>query len=137
MKNNYVLDACALLAFLKDEDGADIIENLFRESYDIENIFLHKLNLLEIYYGILKYDGIVKADEMMQLIIELPIIIIDKINKNIFKKAGYYKANYRISLADAIALGTASEKKAKLITSDHHEFDIIEEKEGFKFLWIR
>ena len=29
---NYILDACGLLAFLNDEEGADIIEELLNKS---------------------------------------------------------------------------------------------------------
>jgi hypothetical protein len=42
----------------------------------------------------------------------------------------------KISLADSIALSTAYLLKG-MVTSDHHEFDIIEQKEKISFCWIR
>lgn len=32
MSDYYVLDACALIAFLNDEAGADVVEELLRKS---------------------------------------------------------------------------------------------------------
>jgi len=56
---------------------------------------------------------------------------------DILLEAGRLKATHKISLADAIVLAQASVTKGILITADHHEFDVIEEKEPIKFLWIR
>jgi len=47
------------------------------------------------------------------------------------------KATYRISLADAIALEETRESDAVILTSDHHEMDIIEKSEPIRFEWIR
>lgn len=58
MSEHYVLDACALIAFLNDEAGADVVEELLRKSNRQEpNLFLHRLNLLEVYYGIYREVG--------------------------------------------------------------------------------
>jgi len=37
----------------------------------------------------------------------------------------------------SIALAEASVRKAELLTSDHHEFDIVEAKEKIRFCWFR
>jgi hypothetical protein len=45
------MDACALLAFLNDESGADVVESLLQQIKTGEcTLFMHKLNILEIYY---------------------------------------------------------------------------------------
>jgi len=43
----------------------------------------------------------------------------------------------KISLVDSIALGDAVVTNASLLSSDHHEFDVIKQQEGIKFDWIR
>jgi PIN domain nuclease of toxin-antitoxin system len=55
---NYTLDACALLAFLNDEEGADTIEELLDRAVagDVF-LFMSIINLLEIYYGELRDKG--------------------------------------------------------------------------------
>jgi len=47
------------------------------------------------------------------------------------------KSTYRISLADSLALAESSLSGAMLITSDHHEFDVIEAAENINFNWFR
>jgi predicted nucleic acid-binding protein len=47
------------------------------------------------------------------------------------------RAHYKISFADMIVLAIASVSGYKLLTSDHHEFDIIEKNESIIFEWIR
>jgi PIN domain nuclease of toxin-antitoxin system len=47
MSDHYVLDACAVIALLNDEAGADIVEELLRKSNPQQpNVVLHRLNLL-------------------------------------------------------------------------------------------
>ena len=138
MKDSYCLDACALIAFLCDEQGADVVEQLLIEA-ERKNISLimHRINLLEVYYGIEKSEGKSRADEILKSIYDLPITFIDKINDRIFFTASYFKSNYRLSLADAIALATSKTRKAKLVSSDHHEFDILERNNEINIKWIR
>jgi predicted nucleic acid-binding protein len=49
----------------------------------------------------------------------------------------YFKANYKISVADSFALGLAKVNQAVLVSGDHHEFDIIEKAGELKFHWFR
>ena len=52
MSKRYVLDACAILALLKDEEGADVVDNLLLEAMNGSAIVsINKYNLLEVYYG--------------------------------------------------------------------------------------
>ena len=53
MKNekNFALDACALIAFLNDEEGAGLVEKLFCEaSAQGIDLLMNKVNVLEVYY---------------------------------------------------------------------------------------
>ena len=95
------------------------------------------VNLLEVYYGVLRDVGVYKADEILKECRSLRIEIINSINDDVFKEAGRIKASYRVSLADSLALGLALTTGDFLLTADHHEFDAIEGKEPIKFVWIR
>jgi PIN domain nuclease of toxin-antitoxin system len=138
MPKIYVLDACAIIASLKNENGADNVENIFvsqKKSKDI--IIMHKINLLEVYYDVVKRCGEATAKNVLAEIKKNPIKIISQFSNSIFFEAGKLKAKYKISLADSIALSMAYLQKGVLVTSDHHEFDIIEQKEKISFYWIR
>jgi len=136
--NRYVLDACSLIAFLEDEVGADIVQSILKDAkLKTLELYMNKLNLFEVYYGILREDGFKRADGIYNMILHLPITINSDISDEVFREAGRLKASYKISLADSIALAQSVVLNASLVTSDHHEFDIIEEKENISFTWIR
>ncbi|MCL2350430.1 MAG: hypothetical protein FWC67_03010 [Defluviitaleaceae bacterium] len=77
-------------------------------------------------------------DGMLNDVIKSPVRVRTTISNELLREAGRFKATYKISLADSIALATATTNKATLLTSDHHEFDIIESNEkDINFCWIR
>jgi PIN domain nuclease of toxin-antitoxin system len=49
--DKFVLDACAVLALIKEEQGMDIVRNAIES--DAET-FLHSVTFLEIYYNLMK-----------------------------------------------------------------------------------
>lgn len=134
----YVLDACALIAFLRNEAGADIVSGfLYAAHAHKADVYMNAINLLEVYYDIYRTTSKAKADEELRMIKKLPISIQSEITEDVFNEAGRLKASYRISLADSIALAQASSVNGKLLTADHHEFDILQDKVKIDFVWIR
>jgi len=131
----YTLDACALLAFLKKEEGGDVVKNIIDGD---DEVLLHGVNLLEVHYDMMRTLGNDKADRILNRIIKLPINIICDIDLSIIKTAGYFKTNYRISLGDSFVLATAKLNSANVVTSDRHELSVVESKErDLEFCWIR
>ena len=138
MVNKYVLDACALMAFVCDEKGANIIEDVLSEANDGTSIvYMNKLNFFEVYYNIRRAEGDQKSEDFYNTVMKLPITIISEFSDEVFHEAGRIKSRYKMSLADSIALAEASIMGASILTSDHHEFDIVEKNEKIKFCWIR
>jgi len=138
MKDTYLLDACALIAFLADEEGANNVEGILTNAKSGEcKLFMHKINLLEVFYGIYREDGQEKAEEVLKKILDLPIKIINNLKNKVFQEAGRLKATYKMSLADSVLLAEAITKKIRVMTADHHEFDLIEKEEPVTFYWIR
>ena len=138
MTYRYILDACALIAYLNDENGAETVENIFHQTLNGRtSVSMSIVNLLEVYYGVLREVGAYKADEVLEKCHSLPIGIISGISDDVFRQAGRMKAYYHVSLADSLALGLALTTGDFLLTADHHEFNAIEGKEPIKFAWIR
>jgi predicted nucleic acid-binding protein len=138
MSSTYVLDACAMLAVLSKETGAEKVLEYYGKAADGKiSLLMNKLNLLEVYYNLIHAYGKEHADEFIDEFKKSPIIINHEITDEIFELAGRLKASYKISLADSIALAQAMDCNAALITADHHEFDILEGKENINFVWIR
>lgn len=138
MSGKFVLDACAVIAFFNDEDGADKVEQLRWQGDRAPNsLFMHEINFLEIYYGVYRDESKELAEQTSVKVLNLPIKVVTGLRKNVFKEAGRLKALYKISLADSIALDEAKIRRVPLVTCDHHEFDPIQDKNELDFLWIR
>jgi PIN domain nuclease of toxin-antitoxin system len=138
MIDGYVFDACALIACFKDEEGWEIVGDLIeRAAHGELRLTMSKYNLLEVYYGFYHDDGKDRAEEILQDAYVLPIHIVEDLSDAVFHEAGRLKASYSISLADAVALGLASAHREPLVTSDHHEFSVIEQGEGIAIRWHR
>jgi predicted nucleic acid-binding protein len=139
MIDAFVLDACALIAFLSKEPGyTNITELLHRAQRSEITLLMHNINLLEVYYDLRRAYGEMSANAQLTNIRLLPVVFISEVEGDCFIEAGRLKTTYRVSLADAIALSTAVVHNAAIVTCDHHEMDVIdEEKEGIEFYWIR
>ena len=138
MSEKFVLDACAMIAFLNDEEGAQKVEQLLSQGDRTPNtLFIHEINLLEIYYGVYRDENKELAEQTYVKVVNLPIKVVTGLKKNVFKEAGRLKAIYKISLADSIALAEASIRRIPLVTCDHHEFDPIQDRNELDFFWIR
>jgi predicted nucleic acid-binding protein len=132
----YVLDACALLALIKKEDGYQTVDQLLQECAKGEiALYLNSVNFLEVYYDRL-YVSIDEAEGAYGLIYNSGIQVINDIT-TILREAARFKTSYSLSLADAIGLATATCLDAAFVTSDHHELEKVEQDEAVPFLWIR
>ena len=131
----YVLDACAVLAYINNEIGADKVEQLLMSQ---QRVFMASINLLEICYDMARRTGSLgEASHFYRLVTSWPIHIVDVLDEPLLIAAASFKMRGRLSLADAVALGLAKIKQAKLVTSDHHEFDTLEQAGLAEFEWIR
>jgi len=136
--DKFVLDACALLSFIYNEPGCDVVQKALEQA-DSGSIMLYinKLNLLEVFYDIRRSKGMDVAENYYSIVLDSSIHLIDGIADDVFREAARLKTQYKISLADAVALGQTSVLGAAIFTSDHHEFDAVEQKENIRFCWIR
>jgi len=135
---SYVLDACALIALFQEEEGANVVENLLVEAKEgICTVFMHRLNLMEVYYGYLRDFGSEIAQKHIDAVESSCIKIIDTISKEIMYEASKIKSIHKMSLADSIAVAQGVIKRAILVTSDHHELDAVDKDGLVEILWIR
>jgi predicted nucleic acid-binding protein len=138
-KRIFVLDACALIAFMKDEEGAEVVGPLIKGSFDGKiDLIVNKINLLEVFYDFYRSEGREFAMDFLEDFRNWKVIIHD-FTDEIMIEAGRLKAGYKISLADSVALGQAIVSGAVFLTSDRHEFGIIDKQgiEDIEFCWIR
>ena len=136
--NLYILDACALLAVLAMEKGANNIRDLFQKTVDRQAVLMmNKFNFLEVYYKIYRSYGKLEADNLFDTMGQMPITINDTLTNEIFREAGRLKSKYKLSIADSIAVAESIINKGSLVTADHHEIGPIEIAEKINVTWFR
>jgi predicted nucleic acid-binding protein len=135
----YLLDACAVIALLDNEKGADVVSGLLDSAKRGEiSLSMNAANLIEVYYDRIRSVGTGEADNTIRKIYEsFPISIIEGNNPAIVREAAYFKATGKMSFADAILVATARCIGATVVTCDHVELEPVERQTQIPFLWIR
>lgn len=131
----YVIDACALIAYLREEQGSDKLCKLLKDRKN--SFFMHSINIGEVYYDSLRISGEEKAQELFDDIAKLPINVIWTLDIPFINLVGKYKTSYKISYADSFVLALAEREGGIVISTDHHEFDPLEDAGVLRFSWLR
>lgn len=131
----FVLDSFALLAFFRDETGADDVEKLLNEAAeDKHELYITAVNAGEVYYMSSRKDTAAKATQVWDAMKKFPLHFIVA-DMDLTLAAAKIKANYKLSFADAYAAALTIHKKATLITGDD-EFQNLIREAGFKVRYI-
>lgn len=117
-KSKYVLDSFAILAYLTEEEGADVVEDLLNKAKNGEvRLYLNYVNLGEVYYITIREKDVNEANESIALVKRLPIEFV-QVDERIALIAGRIKATSSMSYADAFVVATAIMKEATIVTGD-------------------
>ena len=129
-----VLDSFALIAYFRDEPGAETMEGLLVSAGKRDNpLFMTDVNYAEVKYSILKKDGAKSWAEAAKVLEGLPIDF-QSTTRGLADTAADFKARFKLSLADAFAAALAKEKRAELVTADP-EFRPLEKE--IKIHWLK
>ena len=132
---HYVLDSYALLAFFRNEEGGQKVEQLLNEAVaNKHELYLTCINAGEVYYMSSRKDGAAKAETVWKAMRQFPIHIVDA-GLEFTLAAAKLKAKYSISYADAFAAALTIKRKATLITGDD-EFNALNGESGFKVKYV-
>ena len=129
-----VLDSFALIAYFRDESGAEAVENLLVTAGKKDTpLHMTDVNYAEVKYSIVKKDGAEAWEEAAKILQGLPIDF-HSTTRALADTAADFKARFKMSLADAFAAALAKEKKAELVTGDP-EFKPLEKE--IKIVWLK
>jgi len=114
----YVLDAFALLAYLRGEPGAERVRDLLLRARSGEaRLYLCLVNYGEVLYISERQGGRPAAEEAIRIIDHLPLETV-LADRDLTFAAAHLKARYPISYADAFAAALAQKLSATLVTGD-------------------
>jgi predicted nucleic acid-binding protein len=129
-----VLDSFALIAYFRDEPGAETMEDLLVIAGKKDNpLLMTDVNYAEVKYSIVKKDGADAWAEAANVLQGLPIDF-HSTSRALADSAADFKARFKLSLADAFAAALAKERKAELVTGDP-EFKALERE--IKIHWLK
>ncbi len=129
----HVLDSCAVLAYLRDEPGADAVERLFgRPNADIH---IHAVNLMEVHYRFTVFGGDLAANEALSDLAALGVTFHHELSPALLVRASFFKTRYPfLSLADSICIALGEHLKAAVVTSDKPFASV---RDGIRMEFIR
>lgn len=131
-----MLDSYALIGYLEDEPFAEWLQQLLLSARSGRcRLYIHAIQLGEVYYITLREQGKNIADLAYARIKAFPITVIDHIDEKLLLSAASLKATFPISYADAFAAALAGIYDAVLLTGDP-EFEALEEKGLLSIKWL-
>lgn len=117
----FVLDSSAILALIEDEEGAERVEQVTRTA----TVILPAVALMEVFYILRQERGEAEAYQHYAHARELAHEIVWRLDEPTLFRAGRFKADHRVSLADAWIAATAVHRGATLLHKDP-EFEALE-----------
>src|ERR1035438_9918546 len=114
-----VLDSFALIAYFRDQSGAEVVEQLLISASKKDTpLHMTDVNYAEVKYSIVKKDGAKAWEEAAKVLQGLPIDF-HSTTREMADTAADFKARFTMSLADAFAAALAKDKKAELRSEEH------------------
>ncbi len=111
----YILDASAVIAFIKDETGGDIVEKILLSG----SCRIHSANWIELYYIIHRDDGRRAAEAAVDVLRQLKVSVTDISDEAFRRRVAAIKVSYpALSLGDCCAVGLAEWLHGTVVTSD-------------------
>jgi uncharacterized protein with PIN domain len=135
-KRAKIFDACAIIAWLSDEDGAARVTDYLAGSDN--RCLVSAMNACEVYYDLYRRGDPGGADDLDRLLTASGFRVVSEFPSSLWKEAGRLKANLRrVSLADCFAMALAIQEGGELVTSDHHELDSVAASGLVSIVFIR
>lgn len=130
-----ILDGSALIAYLRNERGAEVVvEALVEPGVECH---VHRLNLIELDYDAIRLGGETRADEILADLRRLGLVEHDDLDGEFCRAVARWKAPGGISLADCFGLALAARLGGEFLTADHHEMDAIAAQGRVGIVFIR
>ena len=106
-----VLDSFALIAYFRDEPGAETMEDMLVSAGKKDSpLLMTDVNYAEVKYSIVKKDGAEAWVEAAKVLQGLPIDF-HSTTRALADTAADFKARFKLSLADAFAAALAKERR--------------------------
>ncbi|HEX7362186.1 MAG TPA: PIN domain-containing protein [Bryobacteraceae bacterium] len=133
--SDLVLDAWAIIAWLKDEQPAEKVESLLKSAERRERkLLMNIVNIGEVFYASVKTRDRAYGERVLHdLRSRIATVSADD---DLAMRAARLKAQYAISYADAFAAATAIAHALPLVTGDPELRKMAAKEKTLKLEWI-
>ena len=128
-----VLDASAVLAFLRDEEGAARVE----EALALDTTYIHAVNLCEVYYDLLRNHDEIVAELAVDILAKNGVITVEDLTLPLLRVAARLKAQGSVALGDVFAIALAMRQGIPVLTCDRGEFSAFAESGSVAVEFLR
>jgi predicted nucleic acid-binding protein len=118
VKNTFVLDTFAILAYLQKESGYERVMDLLSTGQGDSAIIMNAINIGEVYYILAREKSVEEADFFIDLIVPALNIRVELNELQDVIAAARIKAAFPVSYADAFAAAASQKHSAVLLTGD-------------------
>lgn len=133
---DHVLDACAMIAYLRGEPGADVVADLLSNPDHI--CYAHAVNVCEVFYDFIRASDLRTAKSALRDLSRVGVRSRRDMGRPFWQRVGQLKGTIRrVSLADCFAIALAETLNAPVVTSDHGEFDPLVARNVCRVVFIR
>ena len=129
--SRYVLDSQALIAYFRDEPGADQVDAIINQPR--HERWLSVINLGEVYYIAAKRTDM-REGEVLSDVLSMPLTIVDA-DRLLTLEAAQIKARFPLSYADCFVAALAQRFRASVVTGDP-EFEPLEADGKVTVEWL-
>lgn len=131
-----IIDSSALIAYLANEPGADVVDELLNDVCN--DCCVHAVNLCEVYYDVLRRTDEATVKETVSRLTLAGLTTREDMDSDFWQDAGSFKANLiRISLADCFCVALTRRIDGELVTADHREMEPVAGQELCRVRFIR
>jgi len=132
---NLALDASALVALLRNELGAETVQQLILDPANVS--YVHAINLCEVYYDSLRVSGEKAALALLSDVDALGIVVSEEMDAAFWQDAGRHKADMKLPLGDCFLLAMAGRIGGEVVTADRGDLEPVAALGKFPIRFIR
>lgn len=136
----FVFDSSAMLAYLNDESGADVVEQLLADANATK--YAHAVNLCEVFYDFLRSGDPATAENAVADLKRLGIIERNEMDAAFWRDlalliATHRSGSRRLALGDAFGVALARRLNADFVTADRGELEAVASAQSCRIHFIR
>ncbi|GEM_PF-714311 len=114
-----ILDASALLAFLKKENGYKPVQNLLKQAqHQGGSVMIHQINYIEVVKKLLQYIGEHETKKVLADLKQPFLGVANYMDEDLATYATHMTSHAQISLADGIGLAFTKAMEGRFWTAD-------------------